>query len=272
MPSDIAPYSVIYINSSNAVQPYNGESGFFTMNLAGFPFESVPGKTVKMGLMQATMIAPYTNVNSTNNELTLNEELATVESSVTIIIPVGVYTLASLATALATALNANSPNSVTYTVTGNTMTNVYTFTSNSATVTTFFGFDLAGGSSSLLGFPGVLFSGNFITGTPLVAPSPANLSDFIGPQSLIVRCNQITSRVYDSRTGSVGNIFAVIPNTVTTAQPTLTYIPAVPRIFGNASQVLTQLTFAITDTNGNVVPGLTSPIEFVIGVYHFDDY
>lgn len=268
MPSDRLPYSTIYLVSTSAS---TGTASSFSFQMAGMPIENIPGKTVKLGLLSATIPTVFYNVNGTNNGIRINEGGSNVFNTT---IPIGNYTAATLVTALNVALNAATVSAVTYTCSLGTgaASNTIIWSTSTATRTITIAANTAQFTARLLLGVQSTTAQTFTSVAPYSSPQPVDLVDYAGPQEIIVRCSQLQSRCYEASVNGMSNIFAVIQNNVTLQSQNLTYGVSAPRIMATAASNVNQLNFVLTDYNGVEQFGVTQPVTMLIGVYHYDDY
>lgn len=277
MPSDVLPYSTLYLSSNHADQ--TGSNSNFTFTMLGRPMESVPdNKNIKVAILSATLPNVYTNVSALNNTIVITEVTDDLDPvTYTFTLTPGAYVIAALLTELNTKLNAAS---ITL---GHSFT--YACTQTNGRITFITTSVLAGAVATLEvedeRFTALRVLGlsdnvgpddtSFAVGDNYVAPYVADLTNFTGPQEVLIRCSQVTSRCYEARTKNVSDILAVVQNNVINAEMNLVYNPSVPKIIATLGRTINQLTFRITDYNGTELTGIAAPVTLLVGLYHFNN-
>ena len=182
-----------------------GSSGFFTL------FESIninKGEVMTAKLVSATFPNSWYNLSSTsgNNKLDFKE---TGDSSYkTITISDGSYNIDELMSSVKALLEANSTNTLTYTLTYDDITNQLTIkNSNPTAKTTTFDFTADNSCRRFLGFTESTQTINSTNG--IVSDRAVDITDT--QNSIYVRTNLANSKVVESNNGKYSNILAHIP-------------------------------------------------------------
>jgi hypothetical protein len=201
----------LYVNSNNRDSGGGNTNESFTITDTSNRF-SVPPRSVKL----TSACIPYTwqNVTTGNNQFTLTEA----GPGITITIPPGNYSGASLATAVATALNTSGATN-TYTVTFSSATQKFTI---SATGNFTLTFSLSSTIAKRLGFTAGTTTPS---GTSVTSTSVAILAD---DNEIFVCCNLVEGidNGYDilvSGAAANSQILAVVPINSTPQGNTIVY-------------------------------------------------
>lgn len=125
-----------------------GTASNFSYNLAANLGETVRGFRVN----RVTVPFKFYPINSSNNLIYFQENLG---AAVTATITPGSYTIATLITEIQTEMNLVSPNARTYTVTYDTILDLFTITGSAGTYRMLFGTNTASSASSVIGFSNV---------------------------------------------------------------------------------------------------------------------
>lgn len=198
-------YKKILINSFDALV---GTDTDFFINLNG----TFPERFSQVCLRTLIMTNTLYNVDSTNNTFVFQE---TGESSTTVTLTAGNYSITSMITALQTALDAASPNTRTYTITTNTITNKLTITGSAGT----FKVIHTGGLNLMLGFS---TSTDTSAALAVTAGRIYNLTRYGGLNLYLSACKADT---FNTITGSREAMLAYIPICEAASGDVYPYLP-----------------------------------------------
>lgn len=264
--SELIPINTIYINSGNpngngnaSLPPgiYGDSTTSFTVTLPGTPIMPVPGKKLKAAVTTATIPMTFQGVSSTNNTLYMTVD----GTPVTVTLTPGNYTSLSFMSmvnaVMAAAVLAQATITMVFTSTLSTDSGQIQFSTSTAghTVILYSGPGSPGSNTTAqvplgLSYPATGYSTLTFSSTSSVY-SP-NIINIIGPTEIHIRCNNFAVNIYESRVQNPSSILAIIP-IVGNQLDSQVYIPAYPKMFGEAGVRMDTLTFQITDEFGNIL-------------------
>ena len=219
-----------------------GNAGRFTLQT---PIEALPNEKLFVCVHSAIFPNSWYNLSSelNNNIISFKETGDT--DYINLTIANGSYNITELMSSIKTALEANSRNNLTYTLTYSEITNSVSIThSNTGSYTTFFDFSNEASQSSLRRFIG--FSADVFTisssNTSITSDRAVDITDSYN--ALYIRLPNLSNqKVIESTTGRYSNIVAQVP--VPLSRNTIfTYMPPHP-----FCMELTQRTIGSIDIN-----------------------
>ncbi len=212
----------------------------------------------KLSLLSASIPVNWDIINSTNNQLTIEEQVP--NNIFTVTIAPGNYTASGLAAQLQATLNASSPGAFTYTVGYNNITNKITI---SCTNTYRIRGDLNTTTSiaPLIGFT--------LSATTYAITQTSTYKVDIGPpRQIFIRVKSVGGNLYTSNETNRGNTFVVPLNAgayQVSLYEALNAFEQSTDVTPGASRALRNMEISLHFNNGNIIP-IESNWSIVMGM------